>query len=125
MAEVQVPESGSAKDSALLALSILAVLGGIFAFYWYDELPLPLRLLMVFAGLGAGVGFVWFSWYGREFWQFAIASRTELRKVVWPEREETVKTTLVIFVFVAFMAFFFWLLDLLLTWLTRLMSGVS
>jgi preprotein translocase subunit SecE len=86
---------------------------------------LPLRLLMVLGGLGVATGLIGLSWYGREFWQFAIAARTELRKVVWPEREDTVKTTLVIFVFVAFMAVFFWLLDLLLTWLTRLLSGVG
>jgi preprotein translocase subunit SecE len=125
MAEVQIPEGASAKDTTLLALSIVVLLGGIVAFYWYDELPLPVRVLMVFAGLGGAAGLMWFSWYGREFWQFAIASRTELRKVVWPEREDTVKTTIVIFAFTAFMAVFFWLLDLLLTWLTRLLSGVS
>jgi hypothetical protein len=28
-----------------------------------------------------------------EFWQFAQAARVELRKVVWPSREETIKTT--------------------------------
>jgi|SRR5579883_1775905 len=125
MAEVQVSEGTSAKDTTLLTLSILLVTGGIVAFYWYDELALPWRVLMVLAGLAAGVGLAWFSRYGREFWQFALAARTELRKVVWPDREDTVRTTVVIFVFVVVMAVFFWLLDLLLAWLTRLMTGAG
>ncbi len=66
-----------------------------------------------------------FSWYGREFWQFAQASRIELRKVVWPSRDETIKTTYVVFIFAIAMGLFFWGLDWVLTWLTRLLTGQS
>ena len=65
----------------------------------------------------------WVSWYGREFWQFAQAARVELRKVVWPEREDTVRTTVLVFVFATLMGTFFWVLDLILTWLIRLLTG--
>jgi preprotein translocase subunit SecE len=125
MAEVQTPASASAKDTALMTLSIVVLLAGIVAFYWYDEQALPVRILMVIAGFAAGAGLAWFSWYGREFWQFAIASRIELRKVVWPEREETIKTTYVVFIFAIVMGVFFWGLDWVLTWLTRFLSGQS
>jgi preprotein translocase subunit SecE len=123
MAEVQTPEGASAKDTALMALSVLVLLAGIVAFYWYDEEPLPIRLAMVAAGLAAAVGLVWFTWYGREFRQFAQASRTELRKVVWPERDDTLRTTLVVFVFAVIMGVFFWILDFVLTWLIRALTG--
>jgi preprotein translocase subunit SecE len=123
MAEVQTAPSASAKDAALMTLSIVALIAGIVAFYWYDELALPFRVAMVLAGLAAGAGLVWFTWYGREFWQFALAARIELRKVVWPEREETIKTTYVVFIFAIVMGLFFWGLDWVLTWLTRLLSG--
>jgi preprotein translocase subunit SecE len=123
MAELQTPTGASAKDNALATLSIVAVLAGIVAFYWYDELMLPLRVGMVLAGVAVAAGLAWFSWYGREFWQFAIASRVELRKVVWPEREETIKTTYVVFIFAIVMGVFFWLLDMALTYMTRLLGG--
>ncbi len=123
MAEAQTPTGASAKDNALAMLSIGAVIGGIVAFYWYDELMLPLRVGMVVAGVVIGAALAWFSWYGREFWQFAIASRVELRKVVWPEREETIKTTYVVFIFAIVMGVFFWLLDMALTYMTRLLGG--
>ena len=108
-----------------MLLSIGVLLAGIVAFYWYDEMALPFRILMVVAGLAAAAGLTWFTWYGREFWQFALAARIELRKVVWPEREETIKTTYVVFIFAILMGVFFWGLDWVLTWLTRLLSGQS
>jgi preprotein translocase subunit SecE len=125
MAEVHTPTGAATKDTALMTLSIVVLLGGIVAFYWYDDQALPIRIAMVVAGLAAAAGLAWFSWYGREFWQFAIASRIELRKVVWPEREETIKTTYVVFIFAIVMGVFFWGLDWVLTWLTRLLSGQS
>jgi preprotein translocase subunit SecE len=123
MAEVHTPTGASAKDTALMMTSIVLLIAGIVAFYWFDEQMLVIRVGMVIAGLAAGAGLMWFSWYGREFWQFAQAARVELRKVVWPERDETVKTTYVVFGFAIVMGLFFWLLDMGLTFLTRLLGG--
>jgi preprotein translocase subunit SecE len=123
MAEMHTPPEASPKDTVLMSLSVLAILGGIWAFYWFDDQGLALRAVMVVAGVLAGLGMAWFSWYGREFWQFALAARVELRKVVWPEREETIKTTVVVMVFAFLMGLFFFLLDLVLTWMTRFLSG--
>jgi preprotein translocase subunit SecE len=125
MAEVQTAPGASAKDTALLTLSILVVLGGIAAFYIFEDQSLVLRIGIVVAGLLVGAALVWISWYGREFWQFALASRIELRKVVWPDREETIKTTYVVFIFAIAMGLFFWGLDWLLTWMTRFLTGQS
>lgn len=123
MAEVQAPEGASAKDNALMILSIVALLGGVVAFYWYEDDALALRLAMVGGGVVVAASLAWVSWYGREFWQFAQAARVELRKVVWPEREDTVRTTVMVFIFATLMGLFFWVLDMILTWLIRLMTG--
>jgi preprotein translocase subunit SecE len=123
MAEVQTPAGATAKDSTLLTLSVLVLLAGIAAFYWYEDQSLPVRIGMVVAGLAAATGLVWFSWYGREFRQFAQASRIELRKVVWPEREDTIKTTYIVIGFAILMGLFFWGLDWVLTWMIRLLTG--
>jgi preprotein translocase subunit SecE len=123
MAEVQTPAVSSSKDSALLALSIIAILSGIAAFYWFDERPLVLRIGMVVVGLAAGAGLLWLSTYGREFVQFAQAARVELRKVVWPSRTETFQTTYVVIGFAILMGLFFFVLDWILTWMTRFLGG--
>jgi preprotein translocase subunit SecE len=126
MAEVQTQSGASSfKDGALLTFSILAILGGIAAFYWYDEQALLIRVAMVVAGVAAGAALAWFSSYGHDFLLFATASRIELRKVVWPGREDTVRTTLTVFVFAVAMGFFFWGLDWLLTFMTRFLGGTS
>ena len=123
MAEVQTPDTASPKDTALMTLSIVVLLAGIVAFYWYDEDPLALRLAMVGGGLVVAAGLIWISWYGREFRQFAQAARVELRKVVWPSREDTVRTTVMVILFAIVMGVFFWVLDMILTWLIRWLTG--
>ncbi len=123
MAEVQTSAGASARDTVFMALSVAVLFAGIVAFYWFEDQALPIRIVMVIAGVAAGAGLMWFTWYGREFWQFVLAARIELRKVVWPERDETVKTTYVVFGFAIVMGLFFWLLDMGLTFLTRLLGG--
>jgi preprotein translocase subunit SecE len=123
MAEAQTSAVSSPKDSALLALSIIVILGGIAAFYWFDEQSLLLRIGMVILGLAAGAGLLWLSTYGREFVQFAQAARVELRKVVWPSRTETFQTTYVVIGFAILMGLFFFVLDWILTWMTRFLGG--
>jgi preprotein translocase subunit SecE len=123
MAEVQTAERASAKDTALMTLSILVLMAGVVAFYWYDEDPLALRLGMVAGGLIVAGGLLWVSWYGREFRQFAQAARVELRKVVWPSREDTLRTTMMVILFAIAMGVFFWVLDMILTWLIRWLTG--
>ena len=123
MADVQVAPSASFKDSALLMSSIVAIIAGIAAFYWFDEKPLALRVGMVVAGLAVGAGLLWLSSYGKDFVQFARAARVELRKVVWPGRTETIQTTYVVFGFAIVMGLFFFVLDWALTWMTRFLGG--
>jgi preprotein translocase subunit SecE len=122
-AEVQTTENATAKDTALLVLSGLALLAGIVAFYWFEDLALIERVGMFVGALAVAAGLIWLSWYGRQFKQFALGSRIELRKVVWPGREETTKTTYVVFIFAGIMGVFFWALDWVLTWLTQTMTG--
>ena len=57
---------------------------------------------------------------GAAFWALIKGSRTEIRKVVWPTRQETVQTTMIVVVFVIIVALFLWGLDSLLGWLVSL-----
>ncbi|NQD38397.1 preprotein translocase subunit SecE [Permianibacter sp. IMCC34836] len=53
---------------------------------------------------------------GRDALEFAKEARTEIRKVVWPTRQETVQTTIIVAIFVVVIALFLWLVDWLLVW---------
>jgi preprotein translocase subunit SecE len=120
--EVKTQDAGTA-DQVKLTLAILIVIAGVTAYYL---LPLEygwMRWGAVVASLVLGAVVLWFSWYGRQFLQFVELARVELRKVVWPTRDETLKTTAVVIAFVAVAGVFFWLLDLVLAWATRTLTG--
>ncbi len=111
------------SDKAKLTVGVVLVLAGIAAFYVLGAQSAWMRWLAVAAGLVLAAVVVATSRYGAALKQFFLDSRVELRKVVWPNRNETGMTTLVVFVFVIASGVFFWLLDLLLAWATRAFTG--
>jgi preprotein translocase subunit SecE len=60
---------------------------------------------------------------GRELWQFVTDSRMEVRKVVWPSRQETLQTTLVVAVMVVVLGLVLWLFDMILVGVLRFLTG--
>ena len=93
------------------------------AFYLLAAQPIWLRWLIVLASL-AMAGLIGLqSYQGRAFRQFVQSARIELRKVVWPSRQETMQVTLVVFAMVIAMGLFFWGLDWILASLTRWLTG--
>ncbi len=118
----ETSESGM-LDILKLLIAAGALVGGLFGYYYYVEVSLPLRVLMVLGGLAAGLGIAMTSAQGRRLRAFVQGSRVEIRKVVWPTRQETTQTALAVFVFTLIMALFFWGLDSLLLWLTRTLVG--
>jgi preprotein translocase subunit SecE len=120
--EIKVQDAGTA-DKAKLTVAILVVIGGVAGYYVLAGWPAWLRWTAVAASLALAALVLTFSYYGREFRQFVELARIELRKIVWPGRQETGMTTLVVFIFVVVAGIFFWLLDLGLAWATKLITG--
>jgi len=75
------------------------------------------------AAAGAAVAIALKTERGAETLEFMQGARTELRKVVWPTRAETTQTTLIVIAMVVIMGLLLWLLDVLLLWLVRLITG--
>jgi len=119
----QVQESATALDTAKLVAGGVVLAGGIAAFYMLSTLPIWLRWIMVLAALVLGALVSLQSQQGKLLWAFVQTSRVELRKVVWPERQETTQVTIVVFVMVIVMALFFWGLDTFLAFVTRWLTG--
>jgi preprotein translocase subunit SecE len=109
----------SVLDTAKLVAGATILAGGIAAFYLLPDLPIWLRWLIVLAALVLGTLVGLQSAPGKTFWGFVQASRTELRKVVWPTAQETRQVTMVVFVMLVVLALFFWALDSLLGFVTR------
>lgn len=110
----KVESGASVLDTVKLAAAVAILVGGIAGFYLLASYPLAVRWVIVLASLGVGLLVALQSVQGRAFWQFVQGSRVELRKVVWPTRQETLQTTLVVFVAILAMGIFFWALDWIL-----------
>jgi preprotein translocase subunit SecE len=120
----QAEKSGVALvDAFKLVLAAAALVGGLAAYYWFESEPQVLRVLMVLGGLIAGLVLLYWSAPGRELWDYVQGSRVELRKMVWPTRQETWRTTLVVFVFVMALGVFFWIVDWVLAKGMRFVTG--
>jgi preprotein translocase subunit SecE len=121
--ETKVEEQPTFVDTAKLALAIVVVLGGLVGYYYFADASVLLRALGVIVALAAAAGVAFTSLQGRLLWKFIQGARVELNKVVWPTREETFQTTLVVLVVALLGGVFFWLLDLFLLWLTSQATG--
>jgi preprotein translocase subunit SecE len=121
--ETKVEEQPTFVDTAKLALAIVVVLFGLVGYYYFADSSALLRALAVVVALGVGTAVAFTSLQGRWLWKFIQGSRVELNKVVWPTREETLQTTLVVLVVALFGGVFFWLLDLFLLWVTTRVTG--
>ncbi len=113
-----------ALDIIKLLIAAAAIIGGLYSYYFYEfQVSLPLRVLMVLGGTGAGIAIAMSSTQGQRLWHFIQGSRVEIRKVVWPTKQETTQTAIAVFVFTLIMGVFFWMLDSGLLWLTRRLVG--
>jgi preprotein translocase subunit SecE len=102
---------------------IALVGGGIFGNWYFQDQPLLFRVvgLLVLAVLAVLMAVQ--TEKGRAAWTLMKESRSEIRRVVWPKREETVQTTLIVLVLVLVFAFILWLLDSGLSWIVSRVIG--
>jgi preprotein translocase subunit SecE len=122
-AQTETSESG-VLDIIKLLLAAAALVGGLYAYYYYEaDLAQAIRVLMVLGGAVAGIGIAMTSVQGNRLWHFIQGSRVEIRKVVWPTKQETTQTAIAVFVFTLIMMLFFWALDSFLLWLTQRLVG--
>ena len=121
--DTKVDAGAAAFDTLKLLVAGGIVLGGIFGNYYYADVSVLIRAIGVLLTFALGVVVALQSIRGQVFIRFVQGARVELRKVVWPTREETIQTGMTVLVFALIMGVFFWLLDIFLLWLTRLLTG--
>ncbi|MEN1930126.1 preprotein translocase subunit SecE [Luteimonas sp. MJ250] len=114
----------SAADIAKYVAASLLLLGGLVAFYWFDgQWPTPLRVLAVVAGVAAALVVFLTSAKGVQMRGFLSEARFELRKVVWPTRQEAMRMSWVVMLVVVIISLLLAGFDLVIQWVIRLLLG--
>ena len=104
----------------LLAIAVFGV--AVVGNSYFVEVAFLYRVLGVLA-LFIGLVLIALTNFGSNALKLMKESRTEIRKVVWPTRMETTQTFMIVFGAIVLLCLFFWGLESLLSFLTRLVLG--
>ena len=117
-------ESGqSVTDWFKWIIVTVIVGGGVFGNWYYQDQSLLYRVLALLA-LAAVAGLVTFQTnQGKALWTLIKGSRVEIRRVVWPNRQETTQTTFIVVMLVLAFSLILWGLDSLLSWIVSIVIG--
>ncbi|CAM3946406.1 preprotein translocase subunit SecE [Rheinheimera salexigens] len=118
----ETPKSGIELVKWLLVFAILAA--AVVGNYVYElsalERAIAVVVLVIIAGVVAGQ-----THKGKTFINFAKEARTEVRKVVWPTRQETMQTTIVVLIATLIMGLLLWGLDAILMRIVSFLTGLG
>jgi preprotein translocase subunit SecE len=110
--ELQAPRFDTLKWLLVIAIVIIGISGN----HWYSGQFLLYRAIaLVFLSILA-LFIAFQTARGKAFYVMFSEARNEIRKVVWPNRQETTQTTLIVLVVVFIMSLLLWGLDSLLSW---------
>ena len=115
--------TGASLNALRWALVLVLLVGAFAANYHYATQPLSLRLIGWIAVAIASGWLALQTTQGARLFDFGKEAQTELRKVVWPTRQETVQTTLVVMVMVLVLGVILWGIDTFLLWAIGLLTG--
>lgn len=115
-ANVEKASAYNALDIAKLTLAAALLVAGIGAYYFFDGWNGWARLGVFVLGLVAAAAVAAFTAVGRATRGYLSESQFELRKVVWPTRDQTLRITLATIVVVVILSLLLGLIDLILKW---------
>lgn len=107
-------QPASSIDTVKLVTALLILIGGVVGFYHFEDASQLLRVIGMLVVAGIVFFIVSTTEIGRRGLGFARDSRVEVRKVVWPTRQETLQTTVAVLIMVILVAIMLWLFDLAL-----------
>ncbi len=119
--------SSSGLNILLWLVSIVLIAGAVVGNWYYTQHVVInessfdrfIRVAVVIAVIAAGLGVTLFTNKGRQLLNFGREAYIELRKVVWPTRQEAMQTTLIVFVAVCVVSLFLYLCDVVFLGLVR------
>jgi len=118
-------QPSSSLDGLKWLIVVLLLAAAIGGNYYYGQESVLLRAVGVVVAVGIAGLVAMQTLKGRTAIAFAQESRTEVRKVVWPTRQEAMQTTGIVLVMTLVMSVLLWGLDSVLFWLVGLITGMK
>lgn len=110
-------------DILKLVVALAILISAIAAFYIYSDQSQLLRVVGLLAAGGVSIAIALRTEKGRTLWAFIQDAQVEVRKVVWPTRQETVQTTIIVIIAVIVFAIILGSLDWGLGWAIEQVIG--
>jgi len=110
-------------DTLKLLMAIAVLILGIVGFYYYEAESQLYRVLGVVFAVVVAIAISSTTNLGQNLIGFGREARMEVRKVVWPTRQETLQTTFMVIVAVIVIGIFLWLIDMVLAQAIQLITG--
>ncbi|MDR9390266.1 MAG: preprotein translocase subunit SecE [Wenzhouxiangella sp.] len=119
-------EKASPRDNFLLVVGLAIVAAGIAGFFYYaDEVMTIIRAVGLVVAVVVASLVVLQTQRGRDMFGFVREADEQRRKVVWPTRQETFQTTLIVIVLTIITAVLLFLMDSVFGWLIRRLIGTA
>ncbi|MBO9492415.1 preprotein translocase subunit SecE [Endozoicomonas sp. G2_1] len=118
-------QTSGSLDSLKWGATFLILIGAVVGNYIYGSESVLVRAIAVVAAVVIAGLIAAQTEKGRNAIAFAKEARTEVRKVVWPTRQEAVQTTGIVLVATLLMSLLLWGLDSVLFWLVGLVTGLQ
>ena len=113
------------SGTPLIVLSILVMLSGVVLFYYFSEIRLFYRVLGMLAVIIVAAAIIYQTEFGKTVHGYVTDSKQELKKVVWPTKQETTQTTLGVIAIVVIIGLILWLIDMFFGWSIGTLYGVN
>jgi len=114
-------QESSLLDTIKLLVALVMVLGAAVAFSLYKDESLLLRVVGILGVIALAIAVMMTTIKGKIAWSFLKDARVEIRKVVWPTRQETLQTTLIVCIMVVIVGLILWTMDQIILYILSLL----
>lgn len=107
----KIENADGSLDLVKWAVVAIIVGAGIYANSYFSTESLLFRTIGLLIAAGVAGWIAAQTVRGSAFVTLCLEARVEIRKVVWPTRQETTQTTIVVLIVIFIVAIILWLLD--------------